>query len=88
MVNCDSTRQKSGRVQKIWSNDLRKIVEGKQRKASKYIPKAKRATKILHVHGLNIKYLFISNGKEVKIHKIHVKSVCRVEQVELFCYFK
>ena len=80
MVNHDSTRQKIGRVWKTWSSDLRTIVEGKQRRASKYIPKAKRATKFPHVHGLNRKYAFTSNHKEVKIHKVHVKSVHRGEQ--------
>ena len=80
MVNHDSTRHKSGRVQKIQSSDLRTIVKGKQRRASKYIPKAKIATKIPHVHGLNINVLSQATTKEVKIYKIHVTSTHRGEQ--------
>ena len=59
-------RQKSRRVWKIRSSDLRTVVKGKQRRASKYIPKAKIATKIPHVHGLNINVLSQATAKEVK----------------------
>ena len=59
-------RQKSGRVWKIQASDLRIIVKGKQRRASKYIPKARIVTKIPHVHGLNINVLSQATTKEVK----------------------